>query len=136
MIQTVEEVVIREARESDAPFLAWALQESDRGHVGVGSWDIAFPGPDAERLAILEELVREAAGSYAHWSLFLVATIDGVPAASVAGYVPSEVSDNGFMEHCCRVMSRRGSSEEQVREALAGARSLLQRPDSGGHPPC
>jgi ribosomal protein S18 acetylase RimI-like enzyme len=123
MIQAVEEAVIREAREPDAPFLAWALQESDRGHVGVGSWDIAFPGPDAERLAILEELVREAAGSYVHWSLFLVATVDGVPAASVAGYVPSEMSDNGFFEHCCRVMSRRGWPEEQVREALAGARS-------------
>ena len=123
MIQTVEEVIIREAREPDAPFLAWALQESDRGHVGVGIGDVAFPGPDGERLAILEELVRKAAGSYVHWSLFLVATVDGVPAASMAGYVPAEMSDNGFIEHCWRVMSRRGWSEEQVREGLAGFRS-------------
>jgi hypothetical protein len=47
MIQAVEEVIIREAEEADAPFLAWALQESDRGHV-----ELNRPGSGCVHMAV------------------------------------------------------------------------------------
>lgn len=78
--------LIRPATPSDAPFLAWVLQESARSHLPFGVWDLAFPGPDGFRLPVLERLVRAEARSFCHASGFLVAEVDGEPAAGLTGY--------------------------------------------------
>lgn len=38
------EVAVRSARRDDAEFLALAIQEGDRGHTGIGSWDVLLLG--------------------------------------------------------------------------------------------
>lgn len=77
---------IRPATEADAPFVAWVQQEAARSHLPYGFWDLAFLGPDEWRLTMLEKIVRAEARSFCHWSKFLVAEVDGKPAAGLSGY--------------------------------------------------
>src|SRR5262249_4389246 len=68
------------------PFLAWVQQEASRSHLPFGIWDLAFPGPDQYRLRILERICGSPARSFCHWSGFLIADVDGKPAAGLSGY--------------------------------------------------
>ena len=77
---------IRAATEADAPFVAWVQQEAARSHLPYGFWDLAFIGPDSWRLALIEKIVRAEARSFCHWSNFLIAEVDGAPAAGLSGY--------------------------------------------------
>jgi ribosomal protein S18 acetylase RimI-like enzyme len=77
---------IRPATEADASFIAWVQQEAARSHLPYGFWDLAFIGPDSWRLALIEKIVRAEARSFCHWSSFLIAEVDGVPAAGLSGY--------------------------------------------------
>jgi translation initiation factor 4G len=77
---------IRPATVNDATFIAWVEQEASRSHLPFGFWDLAFPGPDSYRLRLLERVCRAEARSFCHWSGFLVAEVDGKPAAGLSGY--------------------------------------------------
>jgi translation initiation factor 4G len=77
---------IRPATEDDVRFLAWVQQEAARSHLPYGFWDLAFIGPDEWRLPLIERLVRAQARSFCHWSNFLIAEVDGQPAAALSGY--------------------------------------------------
>lgn len=78
--------VIRSATEADAAFVAWVQQEAARSHLPYGFWDLAFIGPDEWRLPLIERIVRAEARSFCHWSSFLIAEVDGEPAAGLCGY--------------------------------------------------
>jgi len=77
---------IRPATADDVPFLAWVQQEAARSHLPYGFWDLAFIGPDEWRLPLIERIARAKAESFCHWSKFLVAEVDGEPAAALSGY--------------------------------------------------
>src|SRR5256885_11877205 len=73
------------------------MQEADRGHTGIGSWDIVFPGSDDGRLDALARLAAARPPSHVHWSKFRLAEVDGRTAAAAAGYLPDETPDGlGF----------------------------------------
>jgi GNAT superfamily N-acetyltransferase len=91
-------IVCREASPEDAAFLARAMQEADRGHTGIGSWDIVFPGSEDGRLDALAKLALARAPSHVHWSKFRLAEVDGRTAAAAAGYVPDETPDGLVLE--------------------------------------
>ncbi len=78
--------VIRPATRDDLPFLAWAQLEASRSHLPFGFWDIAFPGPDAHRLSLIERVCGAEARSFCHWSGFLIAEVGGEPAAALSAY--------------------------------------------------
>src|SRR2546422_1955224 len=88
----------REATPADVAFLARAMQEADRGHTGVGSWDLVLPGDESGRLATLARLAEAGSRSHVHWSQFLIADVDGRPAAAAAGYVPAETPGSLLLE--------------------------------------
>ncbi len=91
--------LIRSATEADVPFVAWVMQEAARSHLPYGVWDLAFPGPDEWRLPVLERIARAQAKSLCHWSGFLIAEVDGRPAAGLTGYeIPSVAGGSAFME--------------------------------------
>jgi GNAT superfamily N-acetyltransferase len=79
-------VKTRPARETDAPFIAWVMQEAARSHLEIGMWDLAFPGPDKQRLEILSALASTDTIHFGHWSRFIIAEVDGVPAAGLSAY--------------------------------------------------
>jgi GNAT superfamily N-acetyltransferase len=83
---------IRPARERDAGFLAWVQQEAARSHLSIGFWDLAFPGPDKERLRLVERIARARARSFCHWAWFLIADLDGRPVAGLCAYTRHSVA--------------------------------------------
>ena len=83
---------IRPATLADTPFLAWVQQEASRSHLPFGFWDVAIPGPDEYRLRIIERVSRAEARSFAHWSRFLVAEVDGQAAAGLSAYDDAKVT--------------------------------------------
>ncbi len=87
------DISIRPATPDDAPFLAWVMQESDRAHMGRGTWDLVFECTDEERLQLLAELCVAPVDSYVSYKLFLVADVDGERAAALSGYEPTRHTD-------------------------------------------
>ncbi len=83
-------ITIRLATPDDASFLAWVMQEAARSHLKKGLWDYAFPGPDDQRLEILEAFITTDLIHFGHWSRFLVAEVDGKQAAALSAYVNAE----------------------------------------------
>ena len=116
--RAVAEVVVRAAAPPDASFLALAMQEADRGHTGIGSWDVFFPGPADERLRTLSALAVAKQRSYVHWSMFLVAEVGGTPVATIAGYVPDTTPSELFAAACRTVL---GPDTADAKLSTAGA---------------
>ena len=81
---------IRPATAADAPFLAWVMLAASRSHVPRGAWDLHVDGPDARVLAFLERMAVQPAPSFCRWEPFLVAEVDGRPAAALSGYAARE----------------------------------------------
>lgn len=99
------------------------MQEADRGHTGIGSWDVMFPGSDEDRLGILSALAGSSQLSYVHWSTFLVAEIDDTPAGTVAGYVPDLLTSELFGAACRDVLGSQADS--RLSEAAAWSRNYF-----------
>ena len=79
-------ITTRPATSSDADFIAWVMQEASRSHLPKGVWDLAFPGPDEERLAILAKIASSDRVHFAHTSLFRILEVDGERAVAMCGY--------------------------------------------------
>ena len=78
--------VIRPARREDAPFLAWCILAAGRAHLERGWYDIAL-GLDQERsLQALTRLVTTDTPSWWRFDHWLVAEVDGAPAAGLAAF--------------------------------------------------
>ena len=119
----MSEVCVRPAGRHDSGFLALAMQEADRGHTGIGSWDLMLPGAEEDRLAILAALAGTSQPSYVHWSTFLVAEIDDTLVGTVAGYVPGLMTAELFTAACREVLHAR--ADETTREAGAWSREYF-----------
>jgi ribosomal protein S18 acetylase RimI-like enzyme len=81
---------IRPAIAADEPFLAWVILAASRSHLVRGVWDHFLAAPEPEVLRFVAQMVRQPEPSFCRWEGFLVAEIDGVPAAALCGYAPDE----------------------------------------------
>jgi GNAT superfamily N-acetyltransferase len=106
--------IIRPARESDSELIAWVLQAAARSHVEVGVWDLAFPGSDSQRLDILAKLATTKQPHYAHYSRFLVAEVDGQPAAALSAYENSELGRDKLTQGVAEVVVGLGWGGEEI----------------------
>jgi ribosomal protein S18 acetylase RimI-like enzyme len=80
---------IRPARATDVPFLGWVMLAASRGHLARGAWDVYVGGDDERQvLGLLEQLACQTTRSFCCWDGFLVAEVDGTPAAALSGYDP------------------------------------------------
>ena len=101
----------RDATSKDAELIAWVQVEASRSGTPLGFWDLAFPGPDAGRLKRVAEVVVEAGKpSFAHYSGFIVAELDGEPVGALSGYAPREKKLGYFAGALDRVLERDGWS--------------------------
>lgn len=87
---TATGVQIVEAQPKHAPFIAWVILTAFRSHLPRGLWDFMRPGTDKELLRYLETLTTSKAPHFAHLPLFIVAEVDGEPAAALSGYFEAE----------------------------------------------
>ena len=76
-------MTIRSARPDDAEFIAKTILSSMRGHRPRGWFDIALGWPEAECLAFAARIAVAQTVSIWHVSRFLVAEVDGRPAAAL-----------------------------------------------------
>lgn len=83
---------IRPATVDDLPFIAWVQLEASRSHLPFGFWDLALPGSDEYRLGLMARIASVEPGSFAHWSRFLVAEVNGEPAAALSAYDDAKVA--------------------------------------------
>lgn len=75
--------VIRPARPEDAPFIARNILPSQRGPRPRGWFDIALGWPEPRCVAFVERIAVAKQESWWHVSNFIVAEVDGEPAASL-----------------------------------------------------
>lgn len=85
-------VTVRSAREDDAAFVAWTMVAASRSHLPRGAWDLALALPDADTQAVLEALALGTPATFCSWRGFLVAEVDGTPAAALSAYDPGDVA--------------------------------------------
>jgi GNAT superfamily N-acetyltransferase len=79
-------ISIRDARAEDAKFLAWIVQAASRSHVSKGWFDIALARPESECLEFMRRLTLTQTVTWCHWSLFLIAEVDGQPASALCRF--------------------------------------------------
>jgi ribosomal protein S18 acetylase RimI-like enzyme len=116
------DAVIRPARESDASFVAWTQQTAARSHLPRGFWDVVLPGLEPARLELLAALARSEPESFCHWKRFLVAEVDGAPAAALSGYEPARHGGSVFIDALAGTLRRSRWSNAEA-EALYGRTS-------------
>ena len=89
-MRTKTNLRIVDARQEHAPFIAWVILTAFRSHLEKGFWDFMRPGTDGEILRYLEALTTSKAPHWAQLPLFIVAEVDGEPAAALSGYFGEE----------------------------------------------
>lgn len=67
----------------DAEFLAWVVYSASRAHRPVGMWNIILGADEAGCMHYLRRLVVAEPKSLYHCDSFLIAEVDGVPAAAL-----------------------------------------------------
>lgn len=81
---------IRRARREDADFLAWVMLAASRAHLTRGVWDLIIGtdiGTDEEGcLDYLKRLAVAEPRSLYHYENFVVAEVDGTPAAGLCSF--------------------------------------------------
>src|SRR5256885_13048088 len=74
---------IRQARIDDARFIARTIFAAQRGHVPRGWFDIALDWPEPRCLAFVERIATAETESWFHVSQFILAEVEGEPAAAL-----------------------------------------------------
>jgi ribosomal protein S18 acetylase RimI-like enzyme len=77
---------IRRGRADDAEFLAWVMLAASRAHMTRGLWDVIIGTDEAGCLDYLQRLALAVPKSLYHCENFLVAEVDGAPAAALCGF--------------------------------------------------
>ena len=74
---------IRPARPEDASFIAQNILASQRGPLPRGWFDIALGWPEPQCLAFVERIATAQQSSWWHVAQFIIAEVEGKPAASL-----------------------------------------------------
>lgn len=79
-------MTIRDATADDVDFIAWVMLAASRSHLDRGIWEYLNDYSEAETLDFLSRLAVTDTIHLFHHSLFVIATVDGEPAAAMCGY--------------------------------------------------
>jgi len=84
--------IIRPARREDAGFLGWVMLAASRGHLSRGVWDLIIGANEAGCLDYLKRLATAEPRSLCHYDSFLVAEVEGSPAAALCTFEAGEAA--------------------------------------------
>ena len=112
------EVTIRNAKKTDAGFLAWVMVAAGRSHVERGYWDFTFPGDEEKRLEFIGKLATAGFKSICNFEGFLVAEVDGQAAAALSGYEPEKATDSVFVEMLNEVLLKEGWAKKDLDDMI------------------
>lgn len=117
-------VEVVDARAQHAEFIAWVLLTAHRSHLERGMWDFVVGGTEAECLAFLEALATTTESHWAHRSAFIVAEVDGEPAAALCGYFDEEAGMEALAKALPEANERIGRTERDNAAGFARAGSI------------
>ena len=120
------ELRVVEARPEHGPFIAWVMLTAHRSHLERGLWDFMIEGSDAERLRFLEALARTSKPHWSHYSIFLVAEVDGQPASALCGYFEAEHGMSAFLDAVPEANQAVGRTEEDVAAGWQRGGSIIK----------
>ncbi len=101
MVREALDVKIINAREEHIPFLAWVQLTAFRSHMPKGMWDFFIDRPDEDVLRFLEAFAVTETKHWGSYEGFIIAEVDGTPAAAMTGYFEAESTlDVGIAEAC------------------------------------
>jgi translation initiation factor 4G len=122
---TATDVRIVEAGREHIPFVAWVVMTANRSHLPKGMWDFNLGGCEDEVLRYLQLLADTETIHWAHCSLFLVAEVDGVPAAGMCGFLENEYPAASLLAGAAEVNAKIGRSPEDVAAGWDRAKSIM-----------
>jgi translation initiation factor 4G len=120
------EATIVPAREQHAAFLAWVNMTASRSHLERGVWDLYVDGSEEECLRLLTALATTETQHWARWSNFIVAEVDGTPAAALCGYFDEELGTPLLLRGVSEADRTVGRSEEDGAAGWQRAGAIAQ----------
>lgn len=122
---TQTDVKIVDATPAHAPFVAWVTLTAFRSHLERGLWDFLLDGDEADRLRYLEALATTEQRHWVHYSTFIIAEVDGTPAAALCGYVDEEFGEPALATAMREVDAKIGRSEADAVAGFERAGSII-----------
>lgn len=125
MQATTGQIEIVKAEERHVPFVAWVMLAAARSHLPVGVWDFYTDAPEAETLRFLETLATTESRHFAHYTNFIVAEVDGTPAAGLSGYFEADLGMGRLMAGMDETNATLGRSAEENEAGWQRAGSVV-----------
>ena len=131
MVREALDVKIIDAREEHVPFIAWVQLTAFRSHLPKGMWDFFIGGSEEEALRFLEAFARTEARHWGSYPAFIIAEVDGMPAAAMTGYFNAESSFEDGVAEACRTI---GLTPDDINEGWkrAGTIALVETEQASG----
>ncbi|HVM09832.1 MAG TPA: GNAT family N-acetyltransferase [Acidimicrobiales bacterium] len=103
---------LRDATEADVEFVAWVMLAASRSHLPRGIWEYLYDFSEEQALEFLRGVTVTDTVHLFHHSLFLIAEVDGEPAAAMCGYDPESQGFGAFVGDSARIASACGADLE------------------------
>jgi ribosomal protein S18 acetylase RimI-like enzyme len=113
------------AQKEHSAFIAWVMLAAARSHLERGVWDLFVGADEAACLRYLEGLATTEARHLFHWSNFIVAEVDGEPAAGMCGYFDAECGVPAVIEGQRQADAALGRSAEETAAGWGRAGSIM-----------
>ncbi len=111
MVREALDIRIIDAREEHVSFIAWVQLTAFRSHMEKGLWDFFVGGSEEDTLRFLEALATTDAKHWGSYQGFMIAEVDGTPAAAMTGYSEAESSFQEGIQEACKAI---GWTEEDI----------------------
>ena len=105
MVREALDVKIINAREEHVPFIAWVQLTAFRSHLEKGMWDYFVAGSEEDTLRFLEAFAKTDAKHWGSYQGFIIAEVDGTPAAAMTGYFEVESAFDQGVQQACEALS-------------------------------
>lgn len=109
---------IRPATLDDVPMLAQVVLLASRSHCATGVFDLAVPSSDTDRLSAIRAILTTEQVSWCHYTNFLVACVDGEPAAALAGYAAYDQSHLALEKTLVVGMREAGLDDDAISQSF------------------
>ena len=131
MVREALDVSIIEAREEHVPFIAWVQLTAFRSHLAKSMWDFFVGGSEEDVLRFLEAFATTETKHWGSYQGFIIAEVDGTPAAAMTGYFKTESSLEEGIAEACRTI---GMTQDDINEGWkrAGTIGLVETEHAKG----
>ena len=125
MQATTGQIEIVRAEEKHVPFVAWVMLAAARSHLPRGVWDLYIDKSEEEALRFLDTLAATESRHFAHYTNFIVAEVDGAPAAGLSGYFEAELGMGRLMAGMDEANATLGRTAEENEAGWQRAGSVV-----------